>query len=379
MDGVRRWVGCFFVLLVLMTLRAEASDNWVEGTGMAEGISPEAVRTARNRALRNAVENAVGVMVSSVSVLKNRQLLEDRIYTNVSGYIRTWEDVNVASADGQTEVTVRARVATTALEKDLRAIRVILDAKGNPKTMVVLSERQGGLGSVSDGFCGIVADFFFSRAFEIVDSDQIKAIREADKQRFAADPSKAAVMGARYGAELLITGTVTFDPGKAADAYGVPVYSTHTRIHLKAIQTDTGLVVARLSGQETGWGPTPGNAGSEAAETIWNAKKEAFVNEILEQWRSEVLNNLELTLIISNCTPRLRRDLLKRLRSVPGVLSLDERTYMNGISECNATVEGTVIDSLEDRIAAVVPELVLMARSGYRFDFEVDTQAGSHE
>src|SRR5579862_5301784 len=65
-----------------------------ETTGEAaivDGNKERAEREARERALREAVEQVAGVLVSSSSLSANSELVSDQVYARSEGYIRSFE------------------------------------------------------------------------------------------------------------------------------------------------------------------------------------------------------------------------------------------------------------------------------------------------
>ena len=68
----------FLSLLILSLLWSSvvfSEPKQVEGTGIASGSGDSAREEAVSKALRNALERSIGVMVSSESLVKNFQLI----------------------------------------------------------------------------------------------------------------------------------------------------------------------------------------------------------------------------------------------------------------------------------------------------------------
>src|SRR5688500_15598526 len=74
------------------------------------GNDAKAEREAREKALRDAVEQVAGVLISSNTVTQNSQLVTDRIMANSSGYVRKYEVVSKKKDKGVMYVTVKAEV-----------------------------------------------------------------------------------------------------------------------------------------------------------------------------------------------------------------------------------------------------------------------------
>ena len=90
-------------------------------------------------ALRRAVEQACGTLVSSTSLVEKSQLVEDRIYTQAKGYVSKYELLpGGGEAKGVYTVKVKATVGTGKLSDALGAIGLTLARKG----LLAQTDRQ---------------------------------------------------------------------------------------------------------------------------------------------------------------------------------------------------------------------------------------------
>ena len=118
---------CLVLALLVMLLMAGGTVLAKEVTVTGFGTSKDdAVRDA----LRNAVEQAVGTLVDSQTLVKNLTLVSDEIYTKSQGFVRDFTVLETSSSNGQVTATVRAMIDTepnsdlmTALQK-LKLIEV---------------------------------------------------------------------------------------------------------------------------------------------------------------------------------------------------------------------------------------------------------------
>ena len=343
-----------------------------EGTGMADGQGPAAREEAVRKALKNAIENALGVMVDSVTLVNNQTLLEESVYTHVDGYVKTYQILrDNKGANGVTEITVRAEIEKGRLESELKAVKLILSAKSNPRGMVLIMERSYGEESDLNAATLMVEEFLRSKTLDLVDSNQLRAIRERDTILYADNPGKSRALAARYGAEFIITGSAKLSEGSMSVSYGIPVYASSATLSLKAVDADTGRILAILNGTGNGWGGTPEQASQEALKTLFDEKKEAFFRALMESFREEVFNTLSVTLMISNCAPKDRKPVKAGLKSVPGILSLSEKSYANETLELAATIDATALPTMEERISGRFPHFLLTSKTDQRMDFDI--------
>lgn len=105
----------FFTLFVQI---ATAGDNFVivTGTGANEA-------EAKHNAFIAAIESAVGVLVSSETLIQNGELIQDKIITKSQGFIEKYNLLNTAKLeDNSVRITIKAFVSNAALAKELEII-----------------------------------------------------------------------------------------------------------------------------------------------------------------------------------------------------------------------------------------------------------------
>src|SRR5450432_3999660 len=109
------------------------------------GDKPAAREKAIEDALRHAVEMAVGTKVTSTSEVQDFQSKMDRVLTHSSGYVKRYEIIKEGMDGEVVQITVRASIATAALDKDLEAMGMLMARKGMPRTMVLIAEQNIGM------------------------------------------------------------------------------------------------------------------------------------------------------------------------------------------------------------------------------------------
>jgi hypothetical protein len=101
------------LLFFLISANAVHADviTQVQATGytaVANGDIGSAYEQAKRAALREAVEQATGILVSARSLTQNFSLIEDQISTHTKGYIRSYT-VSDHGQDKQYGVSCRTR------------------------------------------------------------------------------------------------------------------------------------------------------------------------------------------------------------------------------------------------------------------------------
>ena len=133
----------------------------VRAVGLAaihDGDQGSAFEQAKRVALRAAVEQALGTLISSHTKVQNFAVIEDHILSQTEGYVQSFEIAERGLSDAETyEVVVEARVGLGELHGDLDSVNLLIDAAGNPRVVCVGRERLLRQGSLQDATWGIAA------------------------------------------------------------------------------------------------------------------------------------------------------------------------------------------------------------------------------
>ncbi|MCZ6532093.1 MAG: flagellar assembly protein T N-terminal domain-containing protein [SAR324 cluster bacterium] len=129
-------------ILLLAALAPSALAVPVEAQGQA-AIFAGNVSSARKQAIinaqRNAVEQGVGLILDSKSVLQNFQLIKDEVLTSSQGFVTKY----VVLSEGRTpdnrsyRVKIKADVSKSLLQDRLSALRILHKKMGNKRVMVI--------------------------------------------------------------------------------------------------------------------------------------------------------------------------------------------------------------------------------------------------
>jgi len=105
-------------------------DHLVTVVGYADiknGMIAEAQKWAVKDALRNAVEQVLGVYVKSDTEVKNFELVKDEILSKAEGLIKSY-DIVQENNDGKTyKVTINAKISLTEIADEVK--KLLLNSK----------------------------------------------------------------------------------------------------------------------------------------------------------------------------------------------------------------------------------------------------------
>ena len=145
---MKKFAIIFFSLLIILSATAYAKNVTVTGTGMTS-------TEAENDALRAAVENTLGVLVDSNTLVQNYTLINDQIYTQSRGFVNDYTVVSREEVGGVWRVTINATVddqPNSKLMNELTRLGIINVQLRNPKIAVYVPEQHlnynvGGAGA----------------------------------------------------------------------------------------------------------------------------------------------------------------------------------------------------------------------------------------
>jgi hypothetical protein len=135
------------LLGLLLPAAAPARATEVEAVGEAAVLNNN-LAGARKQALlnaqRNAVEQGVGLVLDSKTVAENFEIIKDKVLTSAQGFVTRYTVLEEGpTPDQQTfRVKIKAEVSQDLLEDRLSALRILHQAMGNKRVMVVYQSEN---------------------------------------------------------------------------------------------------------------------------------------------------------------------------------------------------------------------------------------------
>jgi len=362
---------CFIFSLVAVFAAAAVLEKEIIAEGAAAGGSLQSKDAALNRALRNAIEQAVGAVIDSETIVENFQLLEDNIYSEVKGYVKSYEIISDNNGEGGVyKISVKANVALGALTKDVQALGIIREKINYPRIVVLIDDYIDGVEQPRSICATEVEKIFMNSKFPVVSKDQMEMIKERDAALSFGDPEKAAALGRRYGAEVVIVGRATADLMETSEPYGVSVFAYEARIDAKAIKTDNAQMIAldNISEVARGSGRTP--AANKALESSSAKIADNLLKKIVEAWRSEIYNEMTIELICENATLENAALLKSALSAIREIKDVNERSFVNNVLELDVRIFGSIDQFVTILSEIKNPVLRIKAKTPNRIDLE---------
>jgi hypothetical protein len=203
---MKRW---FYVLFMFWCWVSAFAQRQVETIGQAAPNAGQAVISARQAAitdaLRNAVEEGVGVFLTSETQIKNAELLEDKIYKRAQGFARLDRIVSEGAVSSIYQVRIVASVDGRAIATNLRSI---IQGFNDPRIAVVISESVEGERNWQGAAAGIsLAKALGDVGYRVVDQRQIEQnVPREELIALTESPRALAQLATRLKVDMILGG-----------------------------------------------------------------------------------------------------------------------------------------------------------------------------
>jgi hypothetical protein len=365
------WIVLLAFLLSLLPQNLLSQSSTIESQGVAaivQGNLDISRDKAIEDALRNAVEQATGSLIENETLVENYQLLSDKIYSQSKGYVQSYEVLNEKTEEGLYRVTIQATVANGELKNDLRALNILMRQVRKPRVMVLFEEvlsQDVNSGRLAED---AVSKVLLERGFKLVDADVVRRNLGSDGVRglLAGDERVAAVIGDKYGAEMLLIGTAQATTNEVTIG-DIRINSNQAVISAKLVRADTGEVkvsetrqaakphVNSLTGKQM--------AITEASESLAND----MIDRMIEIFQEQVYNiaNVNLTIHGLRGYAHLQEVIQLISDNVRGIKEIYQRNYTMGTAELEVELTGST--------QSLAADLTTRTFGKYTFDIKEST------
>lgn len=300
---------------------------------------------AERDALRNAVEQAVGTMVDSTTLVKNNMLINDEIYTQSRGYITNYTILSKRlNADGMYEIIINANVDTnpnSKLMNELTRLGIINRQLRDPKIAVIIPEYHIKA-RIPDpaGETAVIrklVDAGFSRITDISDIrynlNNLSALTKQDMENIARSRN----------VDILIVGEAfsegVGDVGKfLSTGRNTGIVSCKARLEAKIFIAKTGQIISANGTYGTAADLTEFIAGKKALNDAGEKMGDYIVEKLLN-YGSSTRQNLEVVVAATDFNKiNAINSAIQKIRGVESSMVTD---YNNGKATLSVKFSGT--------------------------------------
>jgi hypothetical protein len=311
------------------------------------------------------VEQAVGTMVSSETMVQNFQTLNDKIYTQTQGYIQNYRVLSEIPGPNVHQVTIQASVAVGDLEKDLQALGFLLGQVGKPRIMILVAEQQIGQqyynywwgthrGTQADLNVAenTIMDRFREKGFDIVDPQaQAGSIKIPPAfQVVELSNQNAITLGKQVDAEIVIIGKAL--ARSVGNIAGTALKSIQANVSMRAIQIDNARVLSSGVENSAAVHIDEVTAGSDAIKKASIKMSDKMMDDILKNFQKRVGASATVQLTVTGLAGAddVRKFKTSVLGQVRGVEGIHERSFAENVVKMDVDIKGSA-QSLSQEIS----------------------------
>ncbi len=317
-------------------------------------VEVEGIGSSRADALlqakRSAVEEGIGVVLTSQTEVTNFALVKDRVLTQSVGSVRSLQVLKEEDQGGSWLVRIRAVVSLDSITADLMALKLLLISMDKPRTMVLIEEEDGQNAESS------IVDYLQGKGFELIDPAQAATLMAKDdpfiRQAIAGDPVAAARLGAENGAEYIIVGTLRkslLDGNQMLREAGM--HSGQASLTVKVVNCSNGRIVATKSATGAAVHTAPAIATSlAAAKAATTLMDQQLFEAIVGSFQDTINNGANYEVVLTGVKSfSAQKQATQLIEQTEGIVSVTKRAFAGGKLELSILFKGSV-DTFCERI-----------------------------
>ncbi len=274
---MKRFAIIVLSLLIILSATAFAKNVTVTGTGTTPS-------EAENDALRAAVENTVGILVDSETLVQNSMLINDQIYTQSRGFVNEYSVVSREQIANGWRVTINATVddqPNSKLMNELTRLGIINVQLRNPKIAVYVPEQHLNYNVGGAGGETAIVKTLLNAGFNFVTEVGTGLNYQSPMSMNVAQMKAAAE---KFGVDIMIVGE-SFSEGVGDMGNYLPgnqrtnMQACRARVEAKMFIVRTGQVIAA----DGKYGSAYDNSEAIAAKKALASAGEQMGNYFVEQ------------------------------------------------------------------------------------------------
>ena len=347
----------------------------VEGYGSIVGGRKDTAReSALRNAFRQAIEQVVGVMVQSKTVVQNSELLNDKVLSKSAGFIKTYSVLSEVFEADACRLKVRTTVSAVRLEKSLDDAGLLSKKLDKPRIAIIMTEQNIGNdtpsntlgnGTVNAGISeSVINDYFAKKGYNLVDRDTLVAL--ARRSGFSpasvneSDSETALQIASSGGAEVVVVGQAVAKAGSSVLS-GTNMRASQATVSAKVVDADTAQLIASCSASSNAVHVNPTAGGADALRKASRELAENLNKQLVAKWGKKVSGTRTARLTIEGVAfseiAGLREMLQNRVNCIEETF---ERGYRDGTLNLDVEITGKAREMADDIAAANM--------DGYRFN-----------
>ena len=329
-----RIITCLFVLFIISISSVLCAVETSTETIIVSGESPiydGKVEPARQRALedsfRNAVRKILGTMVTAESYTQNAISIDDSIVTKAKGYIKTYDILREQKDKESILLKVKVILSIEPIKDDLTAMKILIDAMGNPRIVLLIDED--GQETISHSYAvEQITKIFTKNGFNCVDPFSTGNITEKEILNAFEKGDFFGLDSDKLKADILMLGKGRVENITNIEISGL--IGCIVNLDIKVIRTETGKIVTEQSTRINGVGANRESAYKNAFSKAGEDISDLLIDEIIKAWGSSLLNGRDISLEVSVDDYTKLKDFEKRVSHLFGVKQISQKYFKDG-------------------------------------------------
>jgi len=327
-------ITCLFVLFIISISSVLCAVETSTETIIVSGESPiydGKVEPARQRALedsfRNAVRKILGTMVTAESYTQNAISIDDSIVTKAKGYIKTYDILREQKDKESILLKVKVILSIEPIKDDLTAMKILIDAMGNPRIVLLIDED--GQETISHSYAvEQITKIFTKNGFNCVDPFSTGNITEKEILNAFEKGDFIGLDSDKLKADILMLGKGRVENITNIEISGL--IGCIVNLDIKVIRIETGKIVTEQSTRINGVGANRESAYKNAFSKAGEDISDLLIDEIIKAWGSSLLNGRDISLEVSVDDYTKLKDFKKRVSHLFGVKQISQKYFKDG-------------------------------------------------
>jgi len=388
-----RWLIVILFLVYISGTDALVWSQQPEETGILEvigrgRIDHDNVAKARNEAiadgLRNAVEQGVGLLILSASVVDRFQLLSDEVYPQADEVIHDYKVLSESRSDPYYRLVVRVTLLMSALEEKLEDIGISTTKRGMPSVLLLLSEEnigqvsrrnswgQSPLGRFPSAIEKTLSKHMGEKGFFIINEATLLSPAPgidvgAESGGHELSNETAVRMAEQLNAEVVIVGEGIARFG--GNVSGTGIKSVEASLSLRAIRADDRMVIGSFEGRRAAVDEYEMIAGKEALTLAAADGAEDLSKQIIANWSRKASGPILVELVVKGIEEYA--DFVKFRTTLRDEIGGVRKVYLRAIKAGEAKID---VD-IRGNTRMLADQLMLKSFEGFGLNiFEVDSR-----
>ena len=330
---------------VLLAQNNSPEEANIEATGVASYYDSDPARSREEgleAAMRDAVEQASGVFISSESEMRNFELVSDEVLTRSKGFIKSYEVTKEGRDGPMYNVTIKAVVVKKAFIKDVGdSLATLYQRVGMPRVMLVIEEIETppvgaeGFGTPAQTSAALnviekeVRKILLQQDFTFVDARALTRGSMVEKANKGTDTSRNSILdeARTTKAEIIMLGRGKISEFSKLNKFNV----VNANVGLDVIRTDNGQVMASDIANGKGLHINKDTAAVTALQKAAQDLTPKIMSQVSYLWIKEKSQGSRIEMVVKNASFGGVLKLRKALSNeVKGVQKVNQKSFSQG-------------------------------------------------